>query len=120
MHHLMQLERAKGIFSDIEVLAMYTAAAIHDFDHPGVNNNFLIATGDPRAMLYNDKSVLENHHCASAFQVLLKKENNFLEKMDKKTFKALRTNIVDMVLATDLAKHFILLTGFKTKVVDLI
>jgi hypothetical protein len=92
------------------------AASIHDYDHPGVNNNFLIATQDKRALFYNDKSVLENHHCAAAFQQLVKPSNNFLQKLDNKQFKIVRTNIIEMVLATDLAQHFDLLTSFKTKV----
>ncbi|KAI8925161.1 hypothetical protein BC831DRAFT_401545, partial [Entophlyctis helioformis] len=99
------------------MLAIYLAASIHDYDHPGLNNNFLIATNDRKAMLYNDKSVLENHHCASAFQVLMQKENHFLEKLDRKTYRAVRSNVVDMVLATDLAQHFSLLTTFKKKVI---
>ena len=117
IYHLTKLEHVVGTFSDLELLAIYTAASIHDYDHPGVNNNFLIAIGDRRAMLYNDKSVLENHHCASAFEILLCPENNFTDKLDKKSFRSFRTHIVDMVLATDLAQHFSLLTNFKKKVI---
>jgi hypothetical protein len=116
IYHLTQLEKISGTFSDLELLALYLAASIHDYDHPGVNNNFLIATRDKRAMFYNDKSVLENHHCAASFQVLLRDNNNFLETIDKKQYKLLRSYIVDMVLATDLAQHFDLLTRFKNKV----
>ena len=82
-----------------------------------MNNNFLIATSDPRALLYNDKSVLENHHCASAFSILAKPENNFLNTLGKNTFKTVRSHIVEMILATDLSLHFDLLTKFKKKVV---
>ena len=99
---------------------MYFAASIHDFDHPGVNNNFLIATNDKWAMLYNDKSVLENHHCAAAFDVLMQPENNFLGGVDKKVFKTFRASVVDLVLVTDLAQHFVLLSNFKKKVLILV
>ena len=37
----------------------------------GVNNPFLIAMKHTKALRYNDKSVLENHHCAIAFKLLL-------------------------------------------------
>ncbi|KAJ3304808.1 cGMP-inhibited 3',5'-cyclic phosphodiesterase B [Kappamyces sp. JEL0829] len=117
IYHLCQLEKIRGTFSDMELLSIYIAASIHDYDHPGVNNNFLIATRDKKALLYNDKSVLENHHCSAAFQVLIKPENNFLEGLDRKTYSSVRSSIVDMVLATDLAQHFDLLTRFKKKVV---
>ncbi|KAJ3063019.1 hypothetical protein HDU98_001113, partial [Podochytrium sp. JEL0797] len=116
INYLVQLPTIKSVFTDLEMLAIYLAAAIHDLDHPGVNNQFLIATADRRALLYNDKSVLENHHCSSAFEVLARKECSFLSTLDRSEYKSLRENVVDMVLATDLAQHFSLLTMFKKKV----
>ena len=101
----------------MEILSIYFAAAVHDYDHPGVNNNFLISTQDPRALLYNDRSVLENHHCSSAFKVLRKPNNNFLYTLDNASFKIVRTHVVEMILATDLALHFDLLAKFKQKVI---
>ena len=35
----------------------------------GYTNSFLVARGDPLAILYNDRSVLENHHVASAWKL---------------------------------------------------
>ncbi|KAJ3273736.1 cAMP-specific 3',5'-cyclic phosphodiesterase 4D [Terramyces sp. JEL0728] len=116
IHHLAQLDNIHGIFSDIEMLSIYIAAAIHDFGHPGVNNNFLISTNHKFAMLYNDKSVLENHHCSAGLKLLMKPDNYFFENIDKKTFTTIRSSIISMVLATDLALHFDLLTAFKKKV----
>jgi 3'5'-cyclic nucleotide phosphodiesterase len=113
MHYLLQ-QPEFPFFTDLEMLAMYVAASVHDYDHPGVNNNFLVQTRDSRALLYNDRSVLENHHCASAFKIL--QEFNFAIGMDRKTYAYWRGFVVDMVLATDLAHHFSLLTAFKTKV----
>lgn len=37
----------------------------------GVNNDYLVKTLDPLALLYNDRSPMENHHTAAAFQLLL-------------------------------------------------
>lgn len=31
----------------LEVMALYTAAAMHDFQHPGRTNSFLVATNSP-------------------------------------------------------------------------
>lgn len=34
----------KAVFTDLEILAALFASAIHDVDHPGVSNQFLINT----------------------------------------------------------------------------
>ena len=34
----------QSVFTDLEVLAAILASAVHDVDHPGVNNHFLVAT----------------------------------------------------------------------------
>ena len=50
--------------------------------------------------MYNDKAVLESHHCASAFQVLNQAQNNFIAHLNKAEFKAIREIVIDLVLAT--------------------
>jgi cGMP-inhibited 3',5'-cyclic phosphodiesterase A len=59
-----------------EYLAILTAAGVHDFEHPGVNNVFLQKMQDPIAIRYNDLSVLENHHIAAAFELMMRKPAN--------------------------------------------
>ena len=63
----------------IEIFSLLIAAAIHDYDHPGKTNGYLIATKDPLAVLYNDRSVLENHHMAYAWKLLDHDGLNFLD-----------------------------------------
>ena len=41
---------------------------IHDYDHSGTTNNFHVQSGSQLAVLYNDRSVQENHHVSSFFQ----------------------------------------------------
>jgi len=43
--------------TDLECYALLLAAVAHDFEHPGVNNAYLIKTRDPLAITYNDVSV---------------------------------------------------------------
>eukprot|EP00967_Tisochrysis_lutea_P053592 scaffold66739_cov32-Tisochrysis_lutea.AAC.3 len=69
--YFMRQEAIIGLFTPLEKLAAILAAAIHDHDHPGLNNQFLIATRHEWAVLYNDQSVLESHHIASAWRILL-------------------------------------------------
>lgn len=58
--------RLAGSLSNLELLATLTAAVCHDLDHPGVNEKFLVSTGSHLAVLYDNVSVLENHHWRSA------------------------------------------------------
>lgn len=37
----------QAVFTDLEILAAIFASAIHDVDHPGVSNQFLINTSKP-------------------------------------------------------------------------
>ena len=52
------------------MLAALVAAAIHDVGHPARTNQFLVNVQHDLAILYNDSSVLENHHLALAFKTL--------------------------------------------------
>ena len=67
---LLKAEALKGVFTDLEILAALTAAAIHDVGHPARTNQFLVNVQHELAILYNDNSVLENHHLSVAFKTL--------------------------------------------------
>uniref|UniRef100_A0A8D1E800 Phosphodiesterase n=1 Tax=Sus scrofa TaxID=9823 RepID=A0A8D1E800_PIG len=103
----------------LELMALYVAAAMHDYDHPGRTNAFLVATNAPQAVLYNDRSVLENHHAASAWNLYLSRpEYNFLLNLDHVEFKRFRFLVIETILATDLKKHFDFLAEFNAKAND--
>ncbi|XP_037006410.2 cGMP-inhibited 3',5'-cyclic phosphodiesterase 3B isoform X1 [Artibeus jamaicensis] len=103
----------------LELMALYVAAAMHDYDHPGRTNAFLVATNAPQAVLYNDRSVLENHHAASAWNLYLSNPDyNFLLNLDHVEFKRFRFLVIEAILATDLKKHFDFLAEFNAKAND--
>lgn len=52
-------------------MGTYWSAAVHDYEHGGLNNDFLIKTSHPLAITYNDQSPLENHHHAAAVRLLV-------------------------------------------------
>ena len=88
------------------MLAYILAAACHDLDHKGYSNVYLIETKDKLAIRYNDQSVLENHHVATAFDILSQNEYDIFAKLCKKDYKRIRKLMIGAILATDMAKHF--------------
>lgn len=104
-------------FTPLELLALFCSAAMHDYEHPGRNNQFLININSPLAVLYNDKSVLENHHVSSSW-CLLKSDpkNNFLSNLEPNEWKLFRSMVIEFILATDLSKHSGLITDFEIKI----
>lgn len=50
----------------------------------GLNNDFLVRSADPLALLYNDISPMENHHLAATFTLLSLDQYNFLNKAPPK------------------------------------
>lgn len=51
-------------------LAAYLAAMMHDYQHKGLSNDFLIGVHDELAMRYNDASPQENHHVSAALRLM--------------------------------------------------
>ena len=54
-------------------------------------------SGSELALMYNDESVLENHHLAVAFKLLQNKDCDFLVNLNKKQRQTLRKMVIDMV-----------------------
>ena len=104
------------MFTPLEILAAIFAAAIHDVDHPGLTNQYLINSSSELALMYNDESVLENHHLAVAFKLLQNEDCDIFLNLGKKPRQTLRKMVIDMVLATDMSKHMSLLADLKTMV----
>merc|ERR1712110_116228 len=90
---------------DLEMLACLHAAAVHDFEHKGLTNDFLVKTRDPRAVLYNDRHVNENHHFDAALALLCRPECNFLVALLPADFLRFRNLVGALVLGTDMADH---------------
>ncbi|TNN16550.1 cAMP-specific 3',5'-cyclic phosphodiesterase 4C [Schistosoma japonicum] len=115
-HVLLNAQSLESVFTDLEIFTVLFACAIHDVGHPGVTNQYLINTNDKLAILYNDSSVLENHHLAIAFSLLGQPGHDVFENFPHKQRLSSRRMIIDMVLATDMSKHMSLLADLKTMV----
>uniref|UniRef100_A0A672SB55 Phosphodiesterase n=1 Tax=Sinocyclocheilus grahami TaxID=75366 RepID=A0A672SB55_SINGR len=105
--YFLRKERVKQSLDPIDEVAALIAAAVHDVDHPGRTNSFLCNAGSELAILYNDTAVLESHHAALAFQITTRDDKcNIFKNMERNEYRTLRQAVIDMVLATEMTKHF--------------
>lgn len=105
--YFLSRDKIKETLDRIDEVAALIAATVHDVDHPGRTNSFLCNAGNQLAVLYNDTAVLESHHVALAFQLTLENDQcNIFKQMERNDYRTLRQSIIDMVLATEMTKHF--------------
>lgn len=103
----LEKEKLNQILDELDEACCLIAAIVHDIDHPGKSSAFLCNAGNDLALLYNDISVLESHHSALTFKLTLKEEkSNIFKGLERDTYKVTRQSIIDMVLATEMTKHF--------------
>lgn len=103
----MQTERLKQVLEPLDEVATLIAAAAHDIDHPGRSSQFLCNSDNKLAILYNDLTVLESHHAALTFKLTLSDDNvNIFKNLERDTYKQVRQSVIDMILATEMTKHF--------------
>lgn len=83
------------------------ASAAHDIDHPGRSSAYLCNSNNSLALLYNDICVLESHHAATTFRITLSDDKiNIFKNLDRDMYKLARSIIIDMILATEMTRHF--------------
>lgn len=91
----------------LEIFCCLISGAAHDMDHPGTNNLFEIKNRSKLAILYNDLSVLENHHAASLFFLMEnpKHDCNVFKHLTAEEKTSSRKQILENILCTDMSKH---------------
>lgn len=101
-----------------DVLAGILAGAIHDYDHPGFNNNFHTRANAYLATLYNDRSILENHHCACVFEIMRLPQYDILKDLTEEQRRTVRDTMIEMVLATDMGNHAKIFASFRRRLAE--
>eukprot|EP01122_Echinamoeba_exundans_P012849 TRINITY_DN54_c0_g1_i3.p1 TRINITY_DN54_c0_g1~~TRINITY_DN54_c0_g1_i3.p1 ORF type:complete len:512 (+),score=89.52 TRINITY_DN54_c0_g1_i3:1037-2572(+) len=108
MYFFLKTCQAWNILAPLEILAMLIATICHDCDHPGLNNDFQRKAQTRIAHLHK-KSILENHHYLQCMAALSKPETNILLNLTQEQEDQMYTHLRDLILATDLAVHGIIL-----------
>lgn len=60
-------------------------------------SDIFYVSGSELALMYNDESVLENHHLAVAFKLLQNEGCDIFQNLSKKQRQTLRKMVIDMV-----------------------
>jgi len=111
--YFLEKESVKSLLDNVDEAICLIGAIIHDVDHPGRNSAYLCNSGSDLAILYNDTTVLENHHSALGFKLTQSDDRvNIFKNLDADTYKVFRQGLIDVVLATDMSKHFVHVTKF--------
>jgi len=114
VHVFLMTYRLHKRLTKVQLLAALLGALIHDFNHPGTSNAFEVKVSTVLALTYSDQSVLEFHHLASSFALLRVKGYDILSGLSAEEYRAVRALIVELVLHTDLTKHFDVVGKLKT------
>jgi hypothetical protein len=99
----------------LDFLALTIAALAHDVGHPGLSNSHLVRTRHALANEYNDLHVLQNMHCALTFKVMSQPGCDFLKGLSSEGRFENRKLVIELILSTDLSKHFEFFTKLKTR-----
>ena len=96
-----------NFFFPQEQFALFVGAAIHDFKHPGFNNNYFIRMEEDLALRYNNVAPLENMHLYEAFK-LMKSDNeayDIFSGFSSEMYLYCKDLIIGAVLSTDVRYH---------------
>lgn len=64
--------------------------------------DLVLCTDSELALMYNDASVLENHHLAVGFKLLQEENCDIFQNLTKKQRQSLRKMVIDIVSEKDL------------------
>eukprot|EP00062_Callorhinchus_milii_P021559 gi/632978405/ref/XP_007905895.1/ PREDICTED: rod cGMP-specific 3',5'-cyclic phosphodiesterase subunit beta [Callorhinchus milii] len=117
MFSLLMTGKLKRYYTDLEALAMLTAAFCHDLDHRGTNNLYQLKSQHPLAKLHGS-SILERHHLEFSKTLLEDEDLNIYQNLNRRQYENC-IHLMDIaIIATDLALYFKKRTMFQ-KIVDL-
>jgi len=116
VNFMLQGAKLSQYVNRFQLLAILIAAIVHDLGHDGYNNNYHKHAITERAMAHNDQSIQENFHLHMLFTSMDKYPSiNIFENFELETFWDMRRLIIDLILHTDMSRHFLLMKEIKEK-----
>eukprot|EP00928_Gymnodinium_smaydae_P088675 TRINITY_DN72737_c0_g1_i1.p1 TRINITY_DN72737_c0_g1~~TRINITY_DN72737_c0_g1_i1.p1 ORF type:complete len:522 (-),score=94.94 TRINITY_DN72737_c0_g1_i1:19-1584(-) len=104
VHSLLTEFDMNRYLDPMDRFVLVLGAIIHDVAHDGRTNIFHINMQDELALRYNDRSVLENFHLSTTFNLMADNDDaNLMHGLTPDQARILRTELIDAVLGTDMA-----------------
>lgn len=103
---LLNVCATERFLSSLERYALVVSALCHDIGHPGFNNPYLVETSHELAIRYNDRSPLENMHCAKLFELVNTPKTAVFAQFSRNEFREIRQVCIEAILHTDNTHHF--------------
>lgn len=92
-------------FRKLDTLVLLVAALGHDAGHFALNNAFLINSDHEIVRKHGAASALEHYHVSKLLEVLEGEESCFVDALSPSDFAELKSQVAEMVLATDMSRH---------------
>lgn len=99
------MKSAADVFTWEEKIGLYLSALIHDIDHRGYNNAFMIKNKSPLSHLYST-STMEWHHFKQGVFILETNGHHILSSLTTQQYRRILELMQDAILATDLMLFF--------------
>lgn len=96
----------------VEMFALLVAAICHDLNHDGFTNDYNVKAETPLGILFKNQSVMEMHHCEVTIDIMSNDQCNLFAALSPQDYKIAWNTVINLILATDMAKHFTLLQEF--------
>ncbi|XP_044532990.1 cAMP-specific 3',5'-cyclic phosphodiesterase 7B isoform X1 [Gracilinanus agilis] len=103
MNCFLKEPKLSSFLTPLDIMLGLLSAVTHDLDHPGVNQLFLIKTNHHLCSLYQNISVLENHHWRSAICML--RESRLFAHLPKEMTQDIEQRLGSLILATDITRQ---------------
>lgn len=116
MYTLILATNVAGRLKPIELAATFVGAVCHDLDHPGLSNTYQNAEKTTLSERYEGESPLENHHLA--VYARLRDKHGILDNVSEDERRRFDDIVSHMILATDMAKHGMLMKKIKSQLED--
>jgi len=110
--YLLITGRLDEKFSRFEIFCLIISSLCHDANHDGFSNTYNEKAETPLGILFKNQSVMEMHHCEVTIDIVSNDQCNLFAFFEPQYQKNLWSMVIQLILSTDMSKHFDYLKEF--------